>query len=99
MALKNLSHLGRLVIVVYREYEIKRERKKKRVRFGVFFCSNQRKARKSTDFSGKNFTYLFLLVSHTSRCAEKPYFPLEHPLHSASITRRSRAGIVLTSEK
>ena len=47
----------------------------------------------------KNFTYLFLLVSHTSRCAEKPYFPLEHPLHSASITRRSRAGIVLTSEK
>jgi hypothetical protein len=44
-------------------------------------------------------SYLFLLVSQTSLCAEKPYFPPEAALHSASITRRSRAGIVFTSEK
>jgi len=68
-----------------------------------FFLFNSKKSPKKKCFfrkmEKKNFTYLFLLVSHTSRCAEKPYFPLEHPLHSASITRRSRAGIVLTSEK
>ena len=47
----------------------------------------------------ENKTYLFLLVSQTSRCAEKPYFPLDAALHSASITRRSLAGIAFTSEK